>query len=56
MTSDIDAVDGEITVLFTDLKGSTTLYERIGDLNAYVQVQSGISRSSLKLPYDIRER
>jgi len=26
-------------VLFTDLKGSTALYERIGDLNAYVQVQ-----------------
>ena len=29
----------DITVLFTDLKGSTALYERIGDLNAYVQVQ-----------------
>lgn len=29
----------EITVLFTDLKGSTALYERIDDLNAYVQVQ-----------------
>jgi class 3 adenylate cyclase len=25
--------------LFTDLKGSTALYERIGDLNAYVLVQ-----------------
>jgi class 3 adenylate cyclase len=29
----------DVTVLFTDLKGSTALYERIGDLNAYVQVQ-----------------
>jgi len=29
----------DITVLFTDLKGSTALYDRIGDLNAYVQVQ-----------------
>ncbi len=26
-------------MLFTDLKGSTALYERIGDLNAYVRVQ-----------------
>jgi class 3 adenylate cyclase len=25
----------DITLLFTDLKGSTALYERIGDLNAY---------------------
>lgn len=29
----------DVTLLFTDLKGSTALYERIGDLNAYVQVQ-----------------
>jgi len=29
----------DVTILFTDLKGSTALYERIGDLNAYVQVQ-----------------
>ncbi len=29
----------DVTVLFTDLKGSTALYDRIGDLNAYVQVQ-----------------
>jgi class 3 adenylate cyclase len=29
----------DVTMLFTDLKGSTALYERIGDLNAYVQVQ-----------------
>jgi class 3 adenylate cyclase len=29
----------DVTLLFTDLKGSTALYERIGDLNAYVLVQ-----------------
>ena len=29
----------EITLLFTDLKGSTALYERIADLNAYMLVQ-----------------
>ena len=29
----------DVTLIFTDLKGSTALYERIGDLNAYVQVQ-----------------
>jgi class 3 adenylate cyclase len=28
-----------VTLLFTDLKGSTALYERIGDLNAYMMVQ-----------------
>lgn len=28
-----------VTLLFTDLKGSTALYDRIGDLNAYVLVQ-----------------
>jgi class 3 adenylate cyclase len=29
----------DVTLVFTDLKGSTALYERIGDLNAYMQVQ-----------------
>jgi class 3 adenylate cyclase len=29
----------EITVLFTDLKGSTALYDQIGDLNAFALVQ-----------------
>jgi class 3 adenylate cyclase len=29
----------DVSLVFTDLKGSTTLYERIGDLNAYIQVQ-----------------
>ncbi|HZR73547.1 adenylate/guanylate cyclase domain-containing protein [Bradyrhizobium sp.] len=29
----------DVTLVFTDLKGSTAMYERIGDLNAYVQVQ-----------------
>ncbi len=29
----------DVTLLFTDLKGSTALYERIGDLNAYMKVQ-----------------
>src|SRR5262249_51021032 len=28
----------DVTLLFTDLKGSTALYQRIGDLNAYMQV------------------
>jgi class 3 adenylate cyclase len=28
-----------VTLLFTDLEGSTALYDRIGDLNAYVLVQ-----------------
>jgi class 3 adenylate cyclase len=39
----ISATEGiavhEVTLVFTDLKGSTALYERIGDLNAYIQVQ-----------------
>lgn len=29
----------DIAILFTDIKGSTALYERIGDLNAYQLVQ-----------------
>ena len=29
----------DATLVFTDLKGSTALYERLGDLNAYIQVQ-----------------
>ena len=29
----------DVTLVFTDLKGSTALNERIGDLNAYIQVQ-----------------
>ncbi len=39
----IQAAEGlavrDVTLLFTDLKGSTALYERIGDLNAYMLVQ-----------------
>lgn len=34
----------EISLLFTDLKGSTALYDRIGDLNAYAQVQRHFER------------
>lgn len=34
----------EITVLFTDLKGSTELYERIGDLKAFSLVQQHFDR------------
>jgi class 3 adenylate cyclase len=29
----------QVTFLFTDLKGSTAMYERLGDLNAYALVQ-----------------
>ena len=29
----------QVTLLFTDLKGSTTMYERLGDLNAYALVR-----------------
>ena len=29
----------DVTLVFTDLKGSTAFYERIGDLNAYIAVQ-----------------
>lgn len=39
----ISATEGiavlDVALVFTDLKGSTALYERIGDLNAYIQVQ-----------------
>jgi class 3 adenylate cyclase len=44
----IEATEGigvrDITLLFTDLKGSTGLYDRIGDLNAYSQVQRHFER------------
>ena len=34
----------DITLLFTDLKGSTALYERIGDLDAFSLVQQHFDR------------
>src|SRR6202034_3829560 len=34
----------DVALVFTDLKGSTTLYERIGDLNAYIQVRRHFQR------------
>jgi hypothetical protein len=34
----------DVTLLFTDLKGSTALYQRIGDLNAYMLVQRHFER------------
>ena len=34
----------EIALLFTDLKGSTALYDRIGDLNAFSLVQQHFER------------
>ena len=34
----------DVTLLFTDLKGSTALYQRIGDLNAYMHVQRHFER------------
>jgi len=34
----------KITLLFTDLKGSTALYDRIGDLNAFSLVQQHFDR------------
>ena len=44
----IEATEGigvrDLTLLFTDLKGSTALYDRIGDLNAYSQVQRHFER------------
>jgi class 3 adenylate cyclase len=44
----IRAADGigvrDVTVIFTDLKGSTALYERIGDLKAFSLVQQHFER------------
>jgi len=44
----IEASEGigiaDITLLFTDLKGSTALYDRIGDLNAFSLVQQHFSK------------
>ena len=44
----IEATEGigirDFALLFTDLKGSTELYDRIGDLNAYSQVQRHFER------------
>jgi class 3 adenylate cyclase len=44
----VEATEGigihDLTLLFTDLKGSTALYDRIGDLNAYSQVQRHFER------------
>ena len=37
----------QVTFLFTDLKGSTALYERLGDLNAYALVRD-TSRCSMR--------
>jgi class 3 adenylate cyclase len=34
----------DITLLFTDLKESTALYDRIGDLNAFALVQQHFDR------------
>ena len=34
----------DVTLLFTDLKGSTALYDRIGDLNAFALVQQHFDR------------
>src|SRR5206468_830411 len=34
----------DITLLFTDVKGSTSLYDRIGDLNAFALVQQHFER------------
>jgi class 3 adenylate cyclase len=34
----------DVTLLFTDLKGSTALYDRIGDLNAFSLVQQHFER------------
>ena len=34
----------DVTLLFTDLKGSTALYQRIGDLNACMLVQRHFER------------
>jgi class 3 adenylate cyclase len=44
----IEATEGigvrDVALLFTDLKGSTELYDRIGDLNAYSHVQRHFER------------
>ena len=44
----IEATEGigvrDVALLFTDLKGSTELYDRIGDLNAYSQVRRHFER------------
>ena len=44
----VEATEGigvrDVALLFTDLKGSTELYDRIGDLNAYSQVQRHFER------------
>ncbi len=44
----IEATEGigvrDVVILFTDLKGSTELYDRIGDLNAYSQVHRHFER------------
>ena len=44
----IEATEGigvrDIALLFTDLKGSTSFTDRIGDLNAYSQVQRHFER------------
>lgn len=34
----------DITILFTDLKGSTALYDRVGDLNAFALVRQHFDR------------
>jgi class 3 adenylate cyclase len=33
----------QVTLLFTDLKGSTAMYERLADLNAYALVREHLS-------------
>ena len=39
----------DITLLFTDLKGTTALYERIGDLNAFALVQRHFDQLQLAI-------
>jgi class 3 adenylate cyclase len=47
-TETLDRQEGigvrDVTVLFTDLKGSTALYEKIGDLEAFTLVQQHFER------------
>jgi len=49
-TETIEGAEGlsvkDMTVLFTDLKGSTALYDRIGDLKAYAMVRLHFDRLS----------